>query len=71
VLVGQDLRQLLDPGVDRSLNLKRTLDRTLREDSDQLSKAAAAVRTASSTSRMFASSTCACCSPVAGFQTGA
>ena len=53
-----------------SLNLNRILDRALREDCDHLSNAVAAARTASSTSRVFASSTWACCSPVAGFQTG-
>src|SRR3954454_4769938 len=47
-----------------------TFARWLSDDCDQVSNAVAAVRTASSTSAAVASTTSACCSPVAGFHTG-
>ncbi len=53
-----------------SRKLNRTLVRCESDDCPQRSNAAFAVRTAESTSSTLASATSACCSPVAGFQTG-
>src|SRR3954471_1815783 len=54
-----------------SRNANRTFDRRLSDACDHSSKAAAAERTAAPTSSELARSTSACCSPVAGFHTGA
>ena len=70
VLVGDDRGELLGAALTSSRNAKSTLVRFDSDDCDHDSNAAAAACTAASTSAVDASSTSACCSPVAGFHTG-